>query len=242
MAVQPRAIADIIDSQWPYLTNRCNGHQLRTLDAVRRCRTASLGGHQYECDHCGKQHIRYNSCRNRHCPQCQHTQREDWIARQLCRLPGQLFYHVVFTIPDSLHELFMGYPRQLYSTLMRVSWSVLEDFGWRRKYVGAQIGATMVLHTWGATMSYHPHVHCIVPAGGISLRGKWVAAKGKGKYLFPVKSLSKVYRERMVRVVKQFLDDNGLEYTSALHAQLYRHPWVVYCKPPFGGDLMRITS
>ena len=231
----PRAIAKIIDGQWHRLQKQCNSYQLRHLDAIRRCRTASLGGHLYVCDHCGKQHKRYNSCRNRHCAQCQHTQKEVWVQARMQQILPTQYFHVVFTIPHSLNELCLIYPRQLYAMLFKASWQTLNTFGWDSKHLGAQIGATMVLHTWGSNLSYHPHVHCIVPGGGITVRDRWRPIKGKGKYLFPVKALSKVFRGKFIALLKSFCDDHGLDSINSLLVQLYQKDWVVYAKPSFGG-------
>jgi hypothetical protein len=233
--INHNTIARIIDDNWTYVQNNCNTHQIRTLDAIRRCRTASLGGHLYQCSTCKLQHIRYNSCRNRHCPQCQNTQKERWILEQQKRLVGPHFYHIVFTIPDGLHGLFMGYPRAMYSLLMQTGWSVINDFGWTQKYLGAQIGATIVLHTWGANLSYHPHIHCIVTAGGVDYKGQWRQAKGNGKYLFPVNNLSTVFRKRMLIGINKFLQVNGMKMDKIFKDQVIKKDWVVYCKPPFGG-------
>jgi hypothetical protein len=123
----------------------------------------------------------------------------------------------------------------MYSTLMRVAWQTLDSFGWNHKYLGAQLGCTMLLHTWGSNLSYHPHVHCIVPGGGIDLRGKWRRVKGKGKFLFPVKALSKVFRAKMVVEMKAYFENVGMEFTVELQKKLYTKPWVVYAKPPCGG-------
>lgn len=235
MTIHADAIGQIIDAQWSYILDNNNSYQVRTMDAIRRCRTASLGGHAYQCNRCAKVHIRYNSCRNRHCSQCQNTQREEWVLAQERKVIETDYYHIVFTLPSSIHEVCMAYPREMYAMVMRTAWQVIDGFGWNQKYLGAQIGATMVLHTWGSTMSYHPHVHCIVPGGGVSYNGKWKNAKGKGKYLFPVKAMSQVFRAKMVKQIDQLLRAKGLEDITKLKEQLYKTNWVVYAKPPFGG-------
>ena len=230
-------VSDILNDRWNHIkrNKRYNPHQLRHLDAIRRCRTAALGGHLYKCNSCGAYHKRYNSCRNRHCPMCQNTQKQQWIeARQADLLPTT-YYHVVFTIPATLNELCLAFPRQLYHILFQASWATLDSLGWDPKYLGAQMGATMVLHTWGQNISFHPHIHCIVPGGGISYHGKWKEVKSKGKFLFPVKVMSKLFRGKFVSSLKTFLDHQGLSYNAELHKLLYRKDWVVYCKVPFGG-------
>lgn len=140
------AIAHIIDGQWPFLEQHCNAYQLRIFHAIRRCRTPALGGHLYVCDNCGKRHHRYNSCRNRHCTQCQNTQKEQWIEARQQQFIDCPYYHLVFTLPHQLNELCLAYPRQIYALLMQTAWQTINDFGWNHKYLGAQTGATMVLH------------------------------------------------------------------------------------------------
>lgn len=231
----PRAIAKIINSQWSRLLSNSNSYQLRHLDAIGKCRTAALGGHLYVCDQCGHRHKRYNSCRNRHCSQCQHTQKAAWIQARIDQLLPTRYFHVVFTLPHSLNELCMTYPRQLYKMLFSCSWATLDTFGWDYKHLGAQLGATMVLHTWGSNLSYHPHVHCIVPGGGVAVNDKWRQVKAKGKYLFPVRALSKVFRGKFIEQLKLFCAEQGLDNIDVLIKELYAKDWVVYTKPPFGG-------
>lgn len=237
MFIGSDAIAKIISLQWADIldSGSYNSYQIRTLSAIRRCRTPELGGYRYRCDTCAKVHQVYHSCRNRHCPRCQNTERQQWISSQEDRLIGDHFYHIVYTVPQQLRQVFKSYPRQMYSLLMRTGWSVINDLGWNPKYLGAQIGATIVLHTWGSNLSYHPHIHCIVPGGGINLRGQWRHAKGRGKYLFPVKAMSKIYRHRMIRAIVKFLRSEGNHITAETINSWYQHDWVVYCKPPFGG-------
>lgn len=235
MSSDPKSIASIITSQWPRLMASCNAYQLRHLDAIRKCRTAALGGHLYVCDQCGHRHHRYHSCRNRHCSQCQHSQKEAWIQARMDQLLPTQYFHVVFTLPHELNELCIAYPAPLFAMLFRCAWQTLDSFGWDHKHLGAQIGATMVLHTWGSNLSYHPHLHCIVPGGGVTIRNKWKHVKSKGKYLFPVKALSKVFRGKFIDEFKSFCSDQGLDNIEQLIQSLYKHDWVVYAKPPFGG-------
>jgi len=228
------ATAQIINGQWPHIEQRYNNYQLRIFDAIRRCRTPSMGGHLYRCDKCKKQHYRYNSCRNRHCPRCQNTQKEQWIEARQQQFIQCHYYHLVFTLPHQLNEICLAYPRQLYTMLLQVAWQTIDSFGWNHKYLGAQIGATLVLHTWGSNLSFHPHVHCVVPGGGISLKGKWKNAKGNGKFLFPVKALSKKFKGQFLDQLDKFFDHQGLDNTDPLTAQIKAKEWVVYAKPPFG--------
>lgn len=188
-----------------------------------------MGGHLYVCNHCGSTHKRYNSCRNRHCPQCQKMQKYKWIEQQEAKLLPCPYFHVVFTIPHQINDLNLAYSRPLYSTLFRAAWETLNSFGWNHKYLGAQIGATMVLHTWGSNMSYHPHVHCIVPGGGVTVSGKWKSIKPKGKYLFPVQAMSEYFRGKYITHLDQFMCDQGMDL-DIIKKQLYRYKWTVYTK------------
>lgn len=235
MKSNPKIFAKIIDDHWVYVQQHCNAYQIRTLHALRACRTPLLGGHIYKCNKCESKHKRYNSCRNRHCPQCQNTQNELWVLAQQEKLIETPYFHVVFTIPDTLNELCLSYQRELYDILLKMSWQTLSAFGWNHKYLGAQIGTTMVLHTWGSNLSYHPHVHCIVPGGGVTLYNKWKTVAGKGKFLFPVKAMSEVFREKTIKAILLLMSNKGLDNHKALIASLYKKNWVVYAKPPFGG-------
>ncbi len=188
-----------------------------------------MGGHLYLCNHCGSIHKRYNSCRNRHCPQCQKIQKYKWIERQEAKLLPCPYFHVVFTIPHILNELNLVYSRPLYSILFRSAWETLNAFGWNHKYLGGQIGATMVLHTWGSNLSYHPHIHCIVPGGGVTITGKWKLIKTKGKYLFPVKALSECFRGKYIAHLDKFMSDQGMDL-KVIKKQLYRNKWTVFAK------------
>ncbi len=209
-----------------------NTWQLRTLDAVRRCRSASLGSHVDGCTSCGHLRISYNSCRNRHCPKCQGRQREEWIQAREEELLPVPYFHVVFTLPDTLNKLCMHKPVVLYNLLFQAAWSVLNSFGKDHKWLGAQTGMIAILHTWGQTMTLHPHLHCIVPGGGLTKTGKWKSAKSSGKYLFNVKAMSKVFRGRFITALKDHLPQ---QMDKTFVNQLYKHNWVVYAKRPFNG-------
>ena len=227
-------LADVLRTHWPAVQHSTsfNTWQLRTMDAVRRCRTASLGGHIDGCSSCGLLRISYNSCRNRHCPKCQGKQREDWIQAREEELLPVPYFHVVFTLPDTLNQLCMYKPAVLYNTLFKTAWSVIETFGSDHKWLGAQTGMISILHTWGQTLSLHPHLHCIVPGGGLTKQGKWKMAKSKGKYLFNVKAMSITFRGKFIAALKQQLPD---AITPQLLNTLYKHNWVVYAKRPFTG-------
>jgi len=206
--------------------------QLRTLHALRRCRTAALGGHIDQCNHhgCGKLHLSYNSCRNRHCPKCQGHKREQWIQAREAELLNVPYFHIVFTLPQELNKLALYTPKELYNILFTIAWEVIRGFGLNHKFLGAQTGMIAILHTWGQNLCLHPHLHCIVPGGGITKNGQWKNAKGKGKYLFPVKTMSKVFRAKMVAALRKQPTEPG-----SFYEQLFCKDWVVYCKQPFFG-------
>ena len=195
-----------------------------------------LGGHVDVCDACGRISISYNSCRNRHCPKCQGHKREEWIQKREQDLLPCTYYHVVFTLPQQLNPLALHKPLLVYDTLFKSVWQTIRQFG-RNKNV--HLGMIAVLHTWGQNLSLHPHLHCIIPGGGIGADGKWqkhvgrnfpLRGKNKGGYLFSVKALSKVFRAKYV----QQLRENGIE-DKALLESLFQNEWVVYAKRPFGG-------
>lgn len=227
-------VAGVLNAHWPAVQHSAqyNTWQLRTLDAVRRCRTASLGSHADGCTSCGHLRISYNSCRNRHCPKCQGKQREAWIqAREVELLPVP-YFHIVFTLPDTLNRLCLFKPDILYALLFKTAWSVLNSFGHDAKLLGAQTGMISILHTWGQTLTLHPHLHCIVPGGGLTKTGTWKHAKSDGKYLFNVKAMGKVYRGRFIAALKEQLPQ---QMTKEVVNALYKHNWVVYAKRPFRG-------
>jgi len=226
-------VADVLNTHWPDLkSGMFNTWQLRTLDAVKRCRTAALGSHVDGCTDCGHVHISYNSCRNRHCPKCQGTQRERWIQAREQELLPVSYFHVVFTLPDILNPLCLHQGRIVYDILFKTAWSVLSSFGNDSKWLGARTGMIAILHTWGQTLSLHPHLHCIVPGGGLTRQDKWKTAKSQGKYLFPVKAMSRVFRARFIAALKEAFSDN---FDNGMVSELYKKDWVVYAKRPFNG-------
>jgi len=227
-------VADILKQHWASVVENgmLNTWQLRTLNAVKDCRTAALGAHVDGCTQCGYVRISYNSCRNRHCPKCQGIQREDWIQKRHSELLPVPYFHMVFTLPDTLNPLCLYQGKIVYDTLFKTVWSVLSSFSKDHKWLGADMGMIAILHTWGQTMSLHPHLHCIVPGGGLTRQGKWRTTKSRGKYLFPVKAVSKVFRSRFIEELKKVLSD---EMNPQVVATLYKKDWVVYAKRPFSG-------
>jgi hypothetical protein len=225
-------VANVLDAHWPDVecSANINSWQLRTLSAVRCCRTAALGSHIDGCTSCGHMRMSYNSCRNRHCPKCQGTLREKWIQAREEELLPVPYFHVVFTLPDSLNSLCLHQPALMYGLLFDAVWATVNCFGKDHKWLGAQTGMIAILHTWGQTLSLHPHLHCIVPGGGLSKQGKWKTARSDGKYLFNVKAMSDVFRGKYIALIKEVFPQSC---TPALLKEMYKHPWVVYAKQPF---------
>ena len=229
-------MADVLNLHWPMVLQggKFNAWQLRTLDAIMRCRTAALGSHVDGCTDCGYLRISYNSCRNRHCPKCQGVQSERWIEAREGELLPAPYFHVVFTLPDTLNSLCLHQGKIVYGILFQTAWSVLRSFGYDPKWLGARTGMIAILHTWGQTLTLHPHLHCIVPGGGLSPQGKWKTAKTQGKYLFPVKAMSKVFRARFIAALTKALPE---KMDDGLVSELYKKRWVVYAKRPFNGPV-----
>jgi hypothetical protein len=221
-------------------------HQCKTLWALRDCRTSALGGHLDACDSCGSIKISYNSCRNRHCPKCQGVEKEMWmIGREEDLLPIT-YFHVVFTIPHELTDLCRYNPESLYRLLFESAKQTLEQFGLDKRWLGAQVGMTMILHTWGQNLSLHPHVHVIVPNGGLNKEGTWqFPRKGNENFLFPVKALQSVYKALFMKGLHALIQSSSLVLPTAFPTEkraykdwkelLYQKSWVIYAKKPFGG-------
>ncbi len=226
-------LAQILEQHWPQVehSSSINAWQLRTLSALRQCRTAALGGHVDACTECGLVRISYNSCRNRHCPKCQNLEKEQWMLSRENELLPVPYFHVVFTLPDLLNPLALHQPARLYNLLFESAWQTMKAFGSDLKHVGAGMGMIAILHTWGQTLSLHPHLHCIVPGGGITKSGKWKLARSKGKFLFPVKAMSKVFRAKFVAALRK----SFTSLDSAFYQSLFEKPSVVYAKRPFLG-------
>ena len=237
-------VADVIKSFLPKMDkNKMFTQHIKTLSAIERCRTAALGGHIDSCDNCGHLQISYNSCRNRHCPKCQGLNKEMWIIQQENMLLPTTYFHVVYTLPHQLNELCMYNPRFMYGLIFKAAWHTLNTLANDPKWIGAKTAATMVLHTWSQTMILHPHVHCIVPNGGLTEDGEWQFPKrGNGNFLFPVAAMKKIYRGFFMAklhqaIVKKVLDlppdfPTGDDYYT-WKDRLYKKDWVVYTKKPF---------
>lgn len=232
-------VAQILERNRESLAGHCaNSWQLRTLHALRKCRTSALGGHIDRCNNpdCHCLHLSYNSCRNRHCPKCQGHKKEEWIRAREGELLNVPYFHVVFTLPSELNRICLYEPKLVYSLLFKTAWSIIKGFGANPKFLGAKMGMIAILHTWGQNLSLHPHLHCIVPGGGITETGNpiaigWKNTKSKGKYLFPVKAMSKVFRAQFVAALRKELKPQPAPF----YESLFKNDWVVYCKRPFLG-------
>ena len=228
-------LATVIDRFLPVLNTKAKlpVHTLRCLDAIQKCRTPYMGGHVEACNSCGKIREAYNSCRNRHCPQCGAIEKEKWVlAREADLLPVK-YFHVVFTVPDKLNELFMYHKGLMYNLLFTTVTDVMKGFGNNKKWAGGKMGMTSILHTWGQNLNYHPHLHLIVPAGVLLSDGKWKHARSSGNYLFPVESLSNVFRAQMAAALRELYKNKLL--SRPVPEGLFDKPWVVYAKKAFGG-------
>jgi hypothetical protein len=220
----------------------------RVMHHIETCRTAVLGGHLDVCDACGHSAISYNSCRDRHCPKCQCLRQARWGAQRMERVLPTHHFHVVFTVPQELKPLALHNRVRFFELLFAAASRTLLELGRDPRRLGARLGVTAVLHTWTRTLSFHPHVHCIVTGGGLAPEGTgWVAAPGRGRYLFPVAVMARLFRGKLLAALTRARQRGQLRFAgpcahladpvafARLQDDLYRKPWVVYCKPPFGG-------
>jgi len=220
--------------------------QARVMRRLAQCRTAALGGHVDSCAACGFTRLSYNSCRDRHCPKCQASKRAAWLEARLERLLPVGYFHVVFTLPALLSPLLLHNQRLLYDLLFRTASATLLTLAADPQRLGAQVGITAILHTWGQNLLFHPHLHCVVTGGGLAPDGqRWVA--GRRRYFLPVKVLAKLFRSKFLAGLKAAYQAGQLTLTGSvaplgdpqafqqLLQQLYGHNWIVYAKRPFGG-------
>ena len=250
MTRPPVEVADIIRQYGQRFieTHRAwlTAQHLRVLRAIAHCRTAVLGGHLDQCVACGHRAISFNSCRNRHCPKCLTHARDQWLAKRERELLPVGYAHVVFTLPHALAGLALQNKRVVYDLLFQASATTLLEVARTPKHLGAALGFLSVLHTWGQTLLHHPHVHCVVPAGGLSPDGtRWLHARPS--FFLPVKVLSRVFRGKVVAGLIEAFRAGALTLPTDLQRltdesafrrwlrTLYRHDWIVYAKPPFGG-------
>jgi hypothetical protein len=250
MTRPPLEVADIVRAQgnrfiennrrWIHWTHR------KVLQAIAHCRTAALGGHRDQCSRCGYRAISYNSCRNRHCPKCQNGARDRWVAAGQNELLDTAYLHVVFTLPQQLSQLMLQNKKVLYDLLFRASAETLLQVARDPKHLGAQIGFLSVLHTWGQNLLHHPHIHGVIPAGGLTAdHSQWI--RPRYQFFFPVRVLAKVFRGKFVTGLKRAFRQGRLTFAGTLKPlendkafrsflrTLFRQNWVVYAKPPFGG-------
>lgn len=243
-------IADIFRDHGPAYRSANKGHisldQFKVMNAIERCRTAALGGHVARCADCAHEHIAYNSCRNRHCPKCQAGAAKIWLAAREAELLPVRYFHLVFTLPKPIADIAHQNKREIYNLLMRASADTVIKIAADPKHLGARVGVTSVLHTWGSAMTHHPHVHMIVPGGGLSADGtKWIACRKN--FFLSVRVLSRLYRrfilDGLARLHKagklQFYGDHAdlvdRDTFDAFLKPLRQIDWVVYAKEPFAG-------
>jgi ssDNA-binding Zn-finger/Zn-ribbon topoisomerase 1 len=215
--------------------NKLDSHRLKVCDHLLACHTPALGGMTYQCDHCDTEIPQYHSCRDRHCPQCQHRATKQWRDKQQQSVLPVTYYHLVFTLPHDLNGWVQLHPEVIYALLFKAVWKTLKAFGTDKKRLNGKLGMTAVLHTWGQTLAQHVHLHCLVPGGAIGEQEQWHAAKSN--YLFPVKALSRHYRGNLVSALRQAASEDKLsrvtnpdEVDTALN-RLMQKDWVVYSKP-----------
>lgn len=242
-------VADIFRANGPAWRQANAGHvslgQLKVMSAIENCRTAKLGGHVAACEKCDHIHIAYNSCRNRHCPKCQGAAAKDWLAARQAELLPVEYYHVVFTLPRQISDIAYQNKAVIYAILFKAAAETLITIAGDPKHLGARIAITAVLHTWGSALTHHPHVHCVVPGGGISGDGKWVPCRTG--FFLPVRVLSRLFRRLFLEKLTAAHDAGRLQFFGN-HDHLvdakdfgdYLRPvrnidWVVYAKRPFAG-------
>ena len=246
----PLEVADIFRTHGPQWRAANAGHisldQLKVMSAIEACRTSALGGHVEQCEDCRHTQIAYNSCRNRHCPKCQAGAAQDWLAARQAELLPVPYYHVVFTLPAAIGEMAYQNKRGIYGLLFKTSAETMLTIAADPKHLGAKIAITSVLHTWGSAMVHHPHVHMIVPGGGIALDGKsWVSCKPG--FFLPVRVLSSLFRRLFLQKLSQAHAAGQLTFTGKLArlanpktfsqalARLRKTDWYLYAKAPFAG-------
>ena len=234
-------IQEILNKGWkPYMKkNKVIGYKKKAITAIAECKTGAIGAHKYVCDECGYEEIAYNSCRNRHCPNCQAGKKLQWIEARKEEVLNIKYYHVVFTIPDELNLLTIQNQSKIYKILFKASAETLQELAEDKKYLGGELGFFSILHTWGQNMMYHPHVHIVTTGGGLTELNKWV--EKDEDFFIPVKVMSKVFRGKFLYYLKQEKLDfygknkylkNPASYNSLIQ-ELYNKDWIVYCKEPF---------
>ena len=246
----PLEVADIVRTAGPqfiehsrhWITRR----HLKVLTAIQRCRTAALGGHLDLCSRCGYRAISYHSCRNRHCPKCQANARRRWIDARASEILPTPYAHVVFTLPRRIAPLALQNKKLIYNLLFRLTAETLTEVALNPERLGAEIGFFSVLHTWSQRLDHHPHVHCVVPAGGLSPdHTNWI--RSPDRFFLPHKVLALVFRAKFIQALEEAFRQGQIEFHGELRhlsdlktfrafvRHLFRHEWVAHCKRPFGG-------
>lgn len=248
IALRPKwEVADVIrrDGQAFLNCRKSSFSQQRVLRELALCRTAALGGHVEECSACAHRVISYNSCRNRHCPKCQGGQRSSWLDRQMDQLLPVEYHHVVFTLPAAVAEVVYQNQKLGYTLLFRAASETLKQIAADPKHLGAEIGFTAVLHTWGQTLTFHPHLHCLATGGGLTPDGRWVSTKPG--FFLPVRVLARVFCGKFLAELTRAFESGELQFFgdlarlsepsafAAWRAQQAREAWCVYSKPPVQG-------
>ena len=196
--------------------------QHQAIRAIERCRTEALGGHVYQCPDCGEVQYSYHSCRNRHCPKCQHNAAQQWLEKQKDLLLPTPYFMLTFTLPDGLRRVARRHQKLFYNLLFRTSAAATQKLAQDPRFIGGQVGMVAVLHTWGRTLTYHPHVHYLVPAGGVDKDGNWLPARNA--FLLPVKALAKIFRAKFRQALRK------LPCYEEIPSKVWRQPWIVHCK------------
>lgn len=207
-------------------------HQLKVFSALSNCRTIEMGGSAMACTQCGHVHYVLHSCRNRHCPRCQGIDKELWLEGRKRELLPVKYFHLVFTVPHDLLEIFRFNRKVMYNLLFEMSWKTLCLFAKDPKLLGAQLGAIAILHTWDQQLNFHPHVHFIVPAGGLTNKGQWKHSKQQGEFLFDVKQMSVKFSAMFVKKLRKLKQQGKI--IKFVPRDLIKKPWVVYAKQAFG--------
>ena len=225
-------LADVVGMFGPALLEQTKlaPLQLNVLGRIASCRTAALGGHEEACENCGTVRYSYNSCGDRHCPKCQAAKQAFWIDDLVQKTLPVKHYHIVFTVPHHLNAVCLHNGRMYYDLLFAALWHTLRSFGY--SHYGTETGAVAVLHSWGQNLSLHPHIHCLVPAAGYTLDGRWKTIGHSGKYLYPIHQLSDAFKGKFLDSLKRTLrKENGLALFNDAIQQSYKTKWVVHCEP-----------
>lgn len=244
-------LADVLRAGFGGYCDKCKMMPLehyKVANAIMNCHTEVMGGHVFRCGHCGHETVSYNSCRNRHCPSCQAAARVQWVDNRVKELLPVPYFHVVFTVPSELNRFALRNKSVFYNILFRAAAETLHTLAEREKYLGATIGFIAVLHTWGQNLMDHPHLHCVVPAGGLNDDMTQWKTTPKASFLFPVKVVSKLFRGKFMEMFRRAVEKGEIVFHGTLRSfetdpksfgriidSLYKKEWVVYAKPPFAG-------